>query len=167
MIKKKGRVTIKKKVEIKRTKTKIKTPHIVNLACVKVEGTEQVNMPCPPSQLETQITITNHRVLQNKMKDLKAILPPIHASSSATDVSPDNLRDDARAEATLPPTECGTAQPTECDGPTNLRDGNRAFKEDDWPEEDCDKELEEEILGMVIRHEKEKEERFREVEERG
>ena len=163
----------KKKVEIKRTKTKIKTPHIVNLACVKVEGTEQVNMPCPPSQLETQITITNRRVLQNKMKDLKATLPSIHASSSATDASLDNLRDGARAETTLPPrndasnsaTECGTAQPTECDGLTNLQDGARADW-DDWPEEDSDKELEEEMLRLVIRHEKEKEERFREVERR-
>ena len=123
-------------------------------------------MPCPPSQIETKITISNHRVLQNMMKDLKATLPSIHASSSAIDVSPDNLRDDGRAEATLPPTECGSAQPSECDGPSNLRDGIRAIKEDDWPEEDCDKELEEEMLKLVIRHEKEKEERFREVERR-
>jgi hypothetical protein len=36
----------------------------------------------------------------------------------------------------------------------------------DWPEEDSDKELEEEMLRLAIKHEKEKEERFKEVERR-
>ena len=195
---------------------------------MKVEGTEKDNMPCPPSQLETQIMSSNHQVLQKKMANLKATLPSrtnaSMASSNATDVSLANMPSDAGVANRSPdasmanlPSEAGVTAmssdarvaplphdarvtdmssevrvdsytvtdarmptlPSDARVAYNINNASRetetkpmdppgsdCLDQGDWPEGDSDKELEEEMLRLAIKHEKEKEERFKEVERR-
>ena len=162
------------KKEIK-DKKKIKNPTLVTLECVKVEGPEKANMPCPPSQRES-----NYQVLQNMAAPTplssNADLDGTNANPANTsrDVLPLSEKTDqlAQARVTVPrdarlavmPNDARETVTRVADLPPVEGATSICPNLEDWPEGDSDQELEEQMLMLSIRHEKEKEERLREVE---